>query len=53
MIQAASCSAAITHVIKPYETLVDSQHRQYKVIISEMQNSEESEEKNEKMESLL
>ena len=33
MIQAASCSATITHVIKPYESLVDNERRQCKDII--------------------
>ena len=33
MIQAASCSAAITHVIQPFETSVTLQHNQYKEII--------------------
>lgn len=44
MIQAASCSAAITHVIKPFETLVEKQHKDYKGMIQTIQNSEKSEE---------
>ena len=53
MFQAASCSAAITHVIKPYETLIDKQRNQYKEIISELQTSEQSDERTERMTRLL
>ena len=53
MIQAASCSATITHVIKPFETLADKQRSQYKDMITEIQNLEESQEKADKMDSLL
>ena len=52
MIQAASCSAAITHVIKPFEVLVDKQRGQYKDMIREIQNLPESEEKDDKVNSL-
>ena len=53
MFQAASCSAAITHVIKPYEALIDEQHNKYKQMISEMENSEENEQRTHKVASLL
>ena len=53
MIQAASCSATITHVIKPFEALTESHRNQYKEMIKEMQNLDESEEKDEKMNNLL
>ena len=53
MIQAASCSAAITHVIKPFEVMADMQRGQYKGMIKEIQNLPESEERDEKTNSLL
>ena len=53
MVQAASCSATITHVIKPYESLVSNQHCKYKAIIKEIENSEEEQEKANKINGLL